>query len=392
MLQCPKCSSNSLSVTECKETCCSPFLTKGCRSWNSQPPNMMSGGVIQYPSTSSIKPFHMYQNTGSPVQTKALVQDTVSGDGRVKNFGSFVDNEGLSSTLGPCVTSSAGLGSQSCARGLGPPVPPSDGSVSSADQLLLEGRKLQEKQIMMNEQLLQLQIEMLHNQLQQSRLQHQIRRNNCSTEAASFLSPLPTPSILVGGPTPSPFSSAFSSWPTQTPPDHDSILASCRQQLKQSGWYYGPLSWQVSSSLLLNTSPGTFLVRDSQHPGCHFALSFQRGSEGPTSIRIQFQGGKFFLDAEEQIKHAMPRFNSVGKLVQHYLTRDVNHQDQGASPMVLRRPLYNTPPSLSHLARLTINSQLQGGKKGSESEEGSLGSLELPSKLVDFLKTYPLSI
>ncbi|RZF37200.1 hypothetical protein LSTR_LSTR016820, partial [Laodelphax striatellus] len=93
--------------------------------------------------------------------------------------------------------------------------------------------------------------------------------------------------------------------------------------LRTSGWYYEGLSWQESSNLLLPTTPGTFLVRDSSDPRYLFSLSVQT-DRGPTSVRLHYADGHFRLDAEAKIIPLMPLFNCVVKLVQHYaqLTAD----------------------------------------------------------------------
>lgn len=417
------------------------------------PFKMMSGGLIQYPNPAPLaKSFssHLYQNTGPSLQISDK-SDTVSTEKGIQHDGPCVQTrDSGKKNIGSCVQSTGpcdqmmGSNTQNkgpsdlnptCGSTNGLTQPPSVGTgLSSREEAtdsrrafvaaLQEGRKLQQEEIAISEHWLQLHIQVLQNQLQQSRLQQEMLRSNCiadsSVTSSPFINSIQTPSVLVGEVGRSPFfpsphetastsiftpltNTLFSHPPKvpcpplltndRHPHTSASILTACRQQLKQSGWYYGSLSWQASSSLLANTSPGTFLVRDSQHPGCHFSLSVQRSREGPTSIRIQFVAGKFFLDAEERIRDAMPRFSSVGELVQHYLSREGggNNEDSSSpSPIVLQRPLRSSPPSLAHSSRLVINKHLQLAAKGNKT--GQLGSLELPSKLVDFLDNYPLSI
>jgi len=453
MLQCPRCST-PLSPADCKAGCCSP-VKSGCRRWVPPTPpqetntfKMMSGGLIQYPNPSPLaKSFssHLYQNTGPSLQVSDK-SDSVAAEKGVQHNGSCLDSrDSVKENIGSCAQN---MGTNTlkrepsdlnpkCGSINGITLPPSvstglpgieeatDSRMAfMAGQLLQEGRKLQQEEFAISEHWLQLHIRVLQNQLQQSRLQQELLRSNCSTDSAvtssPFLNSIQSPSVLVGeiGRTPffpsphetaptsifTPLTNTLLSPPPKVPcpplvtndrhpSTSASILTACRDQLKQSGWYYGSLSWQASSSLLADTSPGTFLVRDSQHPGCHYSLSVQRGREGPTSIRIQFVGGKFFLDAEERIRDAMPRFHSVGELVQHYLSREEggNNEDSSSpSPIVLRRPLCSSPPSLAHSSRLVINKHLKLAAKGTN--KGQLGSLELPSKLVDFLDNYPLSI
>ena len=154
------------------------------------------------------------------------------------------------------------------------------------------------------------------------------------------------------------------------------------------------------------TAPGTFLVRDSRDSRFIYSLSVQRaGLAGPTSVRIQFEGGRFSLDAEERIRSRMPQFPSVAALVQHYVAAGRRteereqlvdaEQEQAAlqhspAPILLRHPLYSGPPSLAHSARLAVNRALQPTANADMEKE--LTSLKLPPKLLEFLKSYQLSI
>jgi len=164
--------------------------------------------------------------------------------------------------------------------------------------------------------------------------------------------------------------------------------------------------------LLQNTAEGTFLVRDSQDPRFLYSLSVQRPKEGPTSVRIQFNNGKFSLDAEDRIRDLMPRFDSVGELAQHYVSLGSKHSSPKevfidhnleerriSSPIILRQPLYKSPPTLAHFSRLTINRSLATKQTKQASsvlkekvEKEKMKTLKLPPKLQEFLKMYPLSI
>jgi hypothetical protein len=194
--------------------------------------------------------------------------------------------------------------------------------------------------------------------------------------------------------------------------DTAKMLAKTQCQLEQTGWYHTSLSWQQSATLLQNSSPGTFLVRSSQNPGFLYSLSVQRGKEGPTSIRIHFSAGKFQLDAEESISHMMPAFDSVGELVEHYVSLSRNKQNSEdmvdprekcdmkkvSFPIVLDHPLYKEPPSLTHLSRLAINRAMASNTTKLEyitkekSIERKLNGLELPSRIVEYIRSYPLKL
>ena len=189
------------------------------------------------------------------------------------------------------------------------------------------------------------------------------------------------------------------------------ILERNKELLEQTNWYYPSMKWNESSELLCESDPGTFLVRDSADPNFLFSLSVQRDADGPTSVRIQFQKGKFKLDAEESIRDLMPEFGSVVELIEHYMatssTEDKQQQQQqqqqqrrreefGAkqvfvdsfgklsSPICLRKPLFKQVPSLAHLARLTALRRINRGEIAS-----AVDRLDLPKGLAEYLTGYP---
>ena len=173
-----------------------------------------------------------------------------------------------------------------------------------------------------------LHIRVLQNQLQAAKLQQQL---------ASSQLPPPVSSCAV----------------SPDPDTTEAVLARCRAQLAECGWYHGRLSWQQSRALLAAAEEGTFLVRDSQDPRFLYSLSLARAPEedGPTSIRILFARGKFSLDADDRIRQLMPQFESVAALVSYYASlppqeRSATASASAASSLLirLRRPLYKAPP------------------------------------------------
>ncbi len=232
-----------------------------------------------------------------------------------------------------------------------------------------------------------------------------------------------TPAIVVG-PVPPPM------WPGERAPisvemphvrrnpqqqqfpvsDLHSILSTNKRRLESSGWYYPDLKWDESQELLMKSSPGTFLVRDSADPRFLFSLSVQReegieGDGGPTSVRIHFHRGVFRLDAEESIREHMPAFSSVVALMEHYLpkgsdnskaekkpmsdsaaTKWVDNIGKLSSPICLKRPLYKSVPSLSHFARLAVNKALPTEELEHSEAASKLGA---PKKLEEYVRQYP---
>jgi len=179
-----------------------------------------------------------------------------------------------------------------------------------------------------------------------------------------------------------------------------SRLEVSKSQMEQCGWFYGPMTNQQSIYLLQNTEDGTFLVRNSQDPQFLYSLSLQRVKEGPTSVRIAFVRGKFSFDAEERIKDQMPEFDSVGELISHYVVGkksiDYYHKQNPFDPnvssqtLVLRKPLYKSPPSLAHCARLVINRSLKNSQRFSKHSNSE--QVQIPTKLRDYLDRYSLTL
>jgi hypothetical protein len=223
--------------------------------------------------------------------------------------------------------------------------------------------------------------------------------------------------------------------------DLENILSRNKALLNKCGWYYGKMKADESTSLLSDTPPGTFLLRDSSDPKYWFSLSMQRGknmgdvgkeeNSGPTSIRIHFVNGKFQLDAEDRIRNIMPEFATIVDLVQYYVSTSIrdlqqfeaisNINDKSNSfqdtksqtlwvdssgqlyqTIFLAYPLYKKDHTrtLSHLCRLSINASIIS-KITKESKEfiydnnqflDSMSKLNLPFRIKNYLQEYPNNI
>ena len=237
---------------------------------------------------------------------------------------------------------------------------------------------------------------------------------------SQFVSLIPHATVAQQPPATAPPQPQPSPVPAPSPAAVKEILRVNRERLEECNWYYPTLTWNESAQLLQDTTPGTFLVRDSQDDRFLFSLSVQRsGKEGPTSVRIHFnQRGKFKLDAEEEILTLMPEFPSVLDLIDHYLLPPggggasstakskeeaavakaaalattsgktpvwLDANGQQSSEIRLRRPLYQNVPSLAHAARLSVNLRLSGR----EGREGAVKTLGVPAKLEKYLVDYP---
>ncbi|AWP02804.1 putative cytokine-inducible SH2-containing protein-like [Scophthalmus maximus] len=184
--------------------------------------------------------------------------------------------------------------------------------------------------------------------------------------------------------------------PCWDPAEDLRCIATTFQYLQTSGWYWGSISASEAREALLTKSEGTFLVRDSSHPQFVLALSVKT-SCGPTSVRIEYSRGCFWLDS---ISPGLPRLQSfpdILSLIQHYKSSGHTAQDQASNgihtktkpnpasgvALKLTNPLHKPEafPSLQHLARLTLNRHTN-----------CPDHLPLPNPLLRYLQDYPFDI
>ena len=143
-------------------------------------------------------------------------------------------------------------------------------------------------------------------------------------------------------------------------------------------------------------------MRDSSHPQYMLALSVTTRC-GPTSVRIEYSRGSFWLDSISPSLPHLLSFPDVLSLIQHYMglgqapqgqtSNDIHPKtkpgpvkhtakDSGV-PLKLTRPLHKPEafPSLQHLTRLTINRHTNCPEQ-----------LPLPKPLLRYLQDYPFHI
>ncbi|KAK5872459.1 hypothetical protein PBY51_013161 [Eleginops maclovinus] len=174
------------------------------------------------------------------------------------------------------------------------------------------------------------------------------------------------------------------------------------QYLQTSGWYWGSISANEAREALQKRSEGTFLVRDSSHPQFMLALSVKTRC-GPTSIRIKYCRGSFWLDSIYPGLPHLQSFPDVLSLIQNYTasrnkqqhqkSNDIHprtkpdptqHTDNDSSvPLELVHPLQKPEAlsSLQHLTRLAINRHTK-----------CTDQLPLPKPLLHYLQDYPFHI
>lgn len=120
--------------------------------------------------------------------------------------------------------------------------------------------------------------------------------------------------------------------------------------LRQCGWYYENLNVQDAHRMLENTSIGTFLVRNSNHPNFEFSSSVQT-VRGPKSIRIwsSYSKNLYCFEGVREVRR------SVVELVQYYVKSPHGIKWLQRHRIEFKMPLKVEPPTLLHLSNLAIN-------------------------------------
>lgn len=192
-------------------------------------------------------------------------------------------------------------------------------------------------------------------------------------------------------------------------------LRSALNTLSISGWYHGAMTYKDAKRKLREADNGTFLIRDSSDSNYLFSLSVKT-ARGTTSVRIDYDQGKFSLDSDDAIRSNAPSYDCVVRLINHYIelsraedkSREIDLADEdtnsnemrprkGSGQFVwlepsgrkdtdasIRKPLRSDVPSLQHLCRCSINRQLK--------QQGKIVTLDLPGKLKSYLMDYPFDV
>ncbi|XP_038619501.1 suppressor of cytokine signaling 1 [Tachyglossus aculeatus] len=173
------------------------------------------------------------------------------------------------------------------------------------------------------------------------------------------------PAAAGGAAAPGPGDTHFRTFRSQA--DYCSITRASAL-LDACGFYWGPLSVNVAHEKLKGEPVGTFLVRDSRQKNCFFAISVKTAT-GPTSIRVNFQAGRFNLDGSGET------FDCLFKLLEHYLS----------SP----RKVLVTP-----LRRVRLRPLQELCRKSIVATFGrdNLGGVPLNPVLKDYLQSFPFQI
>ncbi|XP_051244396.1 suppressor of cytokine signaling 3a [Dicentrarchus labrax] len=171
---------------------------------------------------------------------------------------------------------------------------------------------------------------------------------------------------------------------------HYQMVQSTFNKLKESGFYWGPITGKEANSMLANEATGTFLIRDSSDNRHLFALSVKTAS-GTKNLRIQCDTTSFYLQTDPKNIQSVPHFDCVLKLIHYYMTQSKGNSRSGSTynifsggekiPLELIKPL-STLCSLQHLCRKTVNGHLDISSKRDQ----------LPHPLKEFLQEYDAPI
>ncbi|XP_076459548.1 uncharacterized protein LOC143292824 [Babylonia areolata] len=163
---------------------------------------------------------------------------------------------------------------------------------------------------------------------------------------------------------------------------HSDFLKSMKQ-LKECGWYWGPLSSEEAVSKLSDKCDGSFLVRDSSSERHLLTISFKYNSN-INHTRIEFHKGLFSLweKPDEHSKAHICQF--IEQTVEHskkgnfiYFQRSPN-SNADPLPIQLLYPVsrFYRVPSLQHICRFLILGQVR---------RDHIDQLPLPQKVKDYL-------
>lgn len=179
---------------------------------------------------------------------------------------------------------------------------------------------------------------------------------------------------------------------------HNACIAKPRQdtnffhnltQLKTSGLYWRNLSREDAENILQNKSFGDFLVRDSRMNTCFFTLSIKCKPK-VVHIRTIYSKGQFSIEGEFYGQE--PKFDNCLSMLEYYM-----HFSKSGSFLTmlssknrkchvqLLRALRTSCPTLKHLCRISINSQIEKGQLPANVEK-------LPDDVKSYLEAYPYPI
>ena len=171
-------------------------------------------------------------------------------------------------------------------------------------------------------------------------------------------------------------------------PRHDTFYHTFTQ-LKSSGLYWSNISKEDAENMLQHRSFGDFLVRDSRMNSCLFTISTKCKTR-VVHLRTIYSKGQFSLEGEYYGQE--PKFEDFLSMLEYYmhLSRSGSFLTMYSSKnkkyhVQLIRAVRTSCPTLKHLCRTAINSQIKKGELLAIEEK-------LPCDVRSYLEAYPYGI
>jgi len=160
-------------------------------------------------------------------------------------------------------------------------------------------------------------------------------------------------------------------------------FAASIEEVKDHGWYWGPLSGEAAEKILSSEPDGSFLVRDSSDDHYIFSLSFKLNG-GVRHVRIEHDHGNFSFGSVARFRsQTMVEF--IDKAIEHsrsgrflfFLHRRPTH---GPTRVQLLHPVsrFRQVQSLQHISRFVILKFMR---------RDQISLLPLPLRLREYLNT-----
>lgn len=195
------------------------------------------------------------------------------------------------------------------------------------------------------------------------------------------LPPLPTTAGMEDNPDDRLYNDAE---PDQANGDHEPVdFATSIRQVKDYGWYWGPISGEMAEKILVGEPDGSFIVRDSSDNHYIFSLTFKLNGF-VRHVRIEHDQGNFSFGTFTNFK---------SQTIVEFIENAVKHSRSGRYLFFLhRRPMlgpmrvqllhpvsrFKQVQSLQHRCRFVILKVVRWDL---------VDQLTLPKKLKDYLKT-----
>nr|VZI28339.1 unnamed protein product [Spirometra erinaceieuropaei] len=144
-------------------------------------------------------------------------------------------------------------------------------------------------------------------------------------------------------------------------------------QLKRTGWYWGPLTIDEAERLLMNRQDGSFLVRDSGHELYILSLSF-RAQNRIYHTRIEHSGGKFSFSVQGDTETTS---TSIAQFINHVIADSA----RGRTRFFLRQSILSPP----------MGARVADPQGGTQEQQAGVEEEQNETRHVEARLLYPVS-